>query len=65
MYPHRTPIMQFETRDARLAREHVRALRQAGSATSSGISRAAPRHKVALLTWLTRRVAPDRSATRA
>ena len=50
MYPHRTPIMQFESRDARLAREHV-GVHQAWSATSSRAPGAAPRFKVALLTW--------------
>jgi hypothetical protein len=42
MYPHRTPIMQFETREARLAREHV-AIHKAESAASSRAAGAAPR----------------------
>lgn len=50
MYPHRTPIMQFETREARLAREHV-AIHKAESAASSRAAGAAPRFKLALLTW--------------
>ena len=51
MYPHRTPIIQFETRDARLARERV-ALDHAGSAASRRAARATPRFKLALLTWI-------------
>jgi antibiotic biosynthesis monooxygenase (ABM) superfamily enzyme len=51
MYPHRTPIMQFETRDARLSRERV-AIDLAASATSRSAAGAAPRYKLALLTWV-------------
>ena len=51
MYPHRTPIMQFETRKARLARERV-AIHHAESAASSRAAGAAPRYKLALLTWI-------------
>ncbi len=51
MYPHRTPIMQFETRDARLAREHI-AIHRAESAAIDRASGAAPRYKLALLTWV-------------
>ena len=51
MYPHRTPIIQFETRDARLAREHIAILR-AESAARNTAPRAAPRYKLALLTWV-------------
>jgi len=50
MYPHRTPIIQFETRDARLAREHLR-VHRATSVASSRAFGAAPRYKLALLTW--------------
>jgi hypothetical protein len=51
MYPHTTPIIQFETRDARLAREHL-AVHHADSAARSRASGAAPRYKLALLTWV-------------
>ena len=51
MYPHRTPIMQFETRDARLARELI-AIQIPESAASSTTTRAAPRYKLALVTWV-------------
>ena len=51
MYPHRTPITQFETRDARLAREHI-AVHIRERAASSTTTRAAPRYKLALLTWV-------------
>ena len=50
MYPHTTPIIQFETRDARLAREHGAILR-AEAATRRTASGAPPRYKLALLTW--------------
>ena len=43
--------MQFETRDARLAREHLAILR-ADSKASSRAAAAAPRFKLALLTWV-------------
>ena len=51
MYPHTTPITQFETRDARLARERI-AIHHADSAASSRASGVAPRYKLALLTWV-------------
>ena len=51
MYPHRTPITQFETREARLAREHM-AIQFAEPAASSKPAGAAPRYKLALLTWV-------------
>ena len=51
MYPHRTPIIQFETRQERLARELI-AIDHAESAASSRASEAAPRYKLALLTWV-------------
>lgn len=51
MYPHRTPIIQFQTREQRLAREHL-ASRRAESAARSGAAGATPRYKVALLTWV-------------
>ena len=51
MYPHRTPITQFETREERLAREHI-AIHRAESAVSSRATVAAPRYKLALLTWV-------------
>jgi len=51
MYPNRTPITQFETRDARLAREHI-AIQHATSAPRSRIPGAAPRLKLAFLTWV-------------
>ena len=51
MYPHRTPIIQFETREARLARERI-AIDHAKPAASSRSTGAAPRYKLALLTWL-------------
>ena len=51
MYPHRTPITQFETREVRLAREHI-AIHRAESAASSTAAGAAPRYKLALLTWV-------------
>ena len=51
MYPNRTPIMQFETRDARLAREHV-AIGHAAPVASRRAIGAAPRYKLALLTWI-------------
>ena len=51
MYPLRTPIMQFETRDARLARERL-AIDRAESAASGRTTGAAPRYKLALLTWI-------------
>jgi antibiotic biosynthesis monooxygenase (ABM) superfamily enzyme len=51
MYPHTTPIIQFETREARLARERI-ALHHADSAASSSASGAAPRYTLALLTWV-------------
>ena len=51
MYPNRTPIMQFETRKGRLARERV-AIHHAESAASSRAAGAAPRYKLALLTWI-------------
>ena len=51
MYPHRTPITQFETREARLARERI-AIRHAESPASSRPAGAAPRYKLALLTWV-------------
>ena len=50
MYPHRTPLTQFETRDARLAREHI-AIHRADSKASGSAAAAAPRFKLALLTW--------------
>jgi antibiotic biosynthesis monooxygenase (ABM) superfamily enzyme len=50
MYPTRTPIMQFETRDARLAREHL-AIHRADSKASSAAP-APPRFKLAILTWV-------------
>lgn len=50
MYPTRTPIMQFETRDARLAREHL-AIHRAASRASRAAA-APPRFKLALLTWV-------------
>jgi antibiotic biosynthesis monooxygenase (ABM) superfamily enzyme len=43
--------MQFETRDARLARERV-AIEHAGSTASRRAAGAAPRYKLALLTWV-------------
>ena len=49
MYPLRTPIIQFETRDARLAREHV-AIHRAAASRRKGAG--APRFKLALLTWI-------------
>ena len=52
MYPHRTPIIQFETREARLAREHL-AILLAESAASSKAPRAAPRYTRLLRPWLT------------
>jgi uncharacterized protein len=51
MYPHTTPITQFETRDARLARE-LSAIDHADPAASGRASGAAPRYKLALLTWV-------------
>ena len=51
MYPHRTPLTQFETRDARLAREHV-AIHRADSKASGSAAAAAPRFKLAVLTWV-------------
>ena len=51
MYPHRTPITQFETREARLARERI-AVHRAESAAGSRAAGAAPRYKLALLTWI-------------
>ena len=51
MYPHRTPIMQFETRDARLAREHL-AIHRADSRAASRAAAAPPRFKLAILTWV-------------
>ena len=51
MYPHTTPITQFETRDARLAREHL-AVHHADSAARRRVPGAAPRYKLALLTWV-------------
>ena len=51
MYPHRTPLTQFETRDARLAHERI-AIRHADSAAISRASGAASRYKLALLTWV-------------
>jgi antibiotic biosynthesis monooxygenase (ABM) superfamily enzyme len=50
MYPHRTPITQFETREQRLARERI-AIHRAEAAASRRPAGAAPRYKVALLTW--------------
>ena len=49
MYPHRTPITQFETRERR-ARERT-ALLPAEPAVSSRPS-GAPRYKLAFLTWV-------------
>lgn len=51
MYPHRTPIIQFETRRERLARELI-AIHHAESAASSRASGPASRYKLALLTWV-------------
>jgi len=51
MYPYRTPIMQFETREARLSRERI-AIDLAESAASSSATGATPRYKLALLTWV-------------
>ena len=51
MYPHRTPITQFETRDARLAREHV-AIQPVAARSGRSAAGAAARFKVALLTWV-------------
>ena len=51
MYPLRTPIMQFETRQARLAREHV-ALHHATAAAHDRPSGATRRYKLAFLTWI-------------
>ena len=43
--------MQFETRDARLVRERI-AIDHAESAASRRATGAAPRYKLALLTWV-------------
>ena len=51
MYPHRTPITQFETRERRLAREHI-AIHLAESPARRRTAGAAPRYKLALLTWV-------------
>jgi antibiotic biosynthesis monooxygenase (ABM) superfamily enzyme len=51
MYPNRTPIMQFETREARLARARI-AIDHASPAASRRAAGAAPRFKLALLTWI-------------
>jgi len=51
MYPNRTPIMQFETRETRLAREHVE-IDHAAPVASRRANGAAPRYKLALLTWV-------------
>ncbi len=51
MYPHRTPITQFETRDQRLARERI-AIHLAESPAKSRAAGAAPRFRLALLTWV-------------
>jgi antibiotic biosynthesis monooxygenase (ABM) superfamily enzyme len=51
MYPYRTPIIQFETREQRLAREHL-AIDRATSAAKCSAAAAAPRYKIALLTWV-------------
>jgi antibiotic biosynthesis monooxygenase (ABM) superfamily enzyme len=51
MYPHRTPITQFETRKARLARERI-AIHHAESAASRRAAGAASRYRLALLTWV-------------
>jgi len=51
MYPHRTPITQFETRDARLAREHL-AIHRADSRAAGPAAAAPPRFKLAILTWV-------------
>ena len=51
MYPHRTPLTQLETREQQLAREHI-AIHHAGAAASSKTAGAAPRYKLALLTWV-------------
>jgi antibiotic biosynthesis monooxygenase (ABM) superfamily enzyme len=50
MYPHRSPLIQLDTRERQRAHEQA-ALQRAASAASSKPTQAAPRYKVALLTW--------------
>ena len=50
MYPHRSPIRQFETRERQLARQTA-GIDRPERAASSHSSAAVPRYKLALLTW--------------
>jgi antibiotic biosynthesis monooxygenase (ABM) superfamily enzyme len=50
MYPHRSPLIQFETRERQLARDKAAIHRAAPAAISRPIG-VVPRYKLALLTW--------------
>ena len=50
MYPHRNPLIQFETRERQLAREEA-AIHRADAEAISKPTGAVPRYKLALLTW--------------
>jgi antibiotic biosynthesis monooxygenase (ABM) superfamily enzyme len=50
MYPHRSPLIQFDARDRQLAREQA-AIPRAAPAARSKPTEAMPRYKLALLTW--------------
>ena len=50
MYPHRSPLIQFDTRERQLARKQA-VVHRAALAPSSRSTAAVPRYKLALLTW--------------